>query len=186
MGAVSQERPPLTTTTSLWPAAVVVGLGVAVLAIFLLINALATPTVTTTTAPVVVGGLPAAASNAVVTGCQQPGTPPANIAGALVVPAHTAPAGAVVHANGGAGDYDCYRMLATRASAGQILGFYRGRLTAAGWALFSSAQSPTGPEMLFQKAGSDTFYWVVGIAVVGHHGATTTWRFRIYQNSASI
>ncbi len=186
MGAVSQERPPLTTTTSLWPAAVVVGLGAGVLAIFLLINALATPTVTTTTAPVVVGGLPAARSNAVVTGCQQPGTPPSNIADAFVVPVRTTSAGPVVHANGGAGDYDCYRSLNTGATAGQILGFYRGRLTAEGWSLFSSAQSPTGPEMLFQKAGSDTFYWVVGIAVTGHHGSTTQWRFRIYQNSASI
>ncbi len=186
MGDVSQERPPLTTTTSLWPAAVVVGLGASILAIFLLINALANPTVTTTTAPVVVGGLPAARSGALVTGCQQPGTPPANIADAFVVPVRTAAAGPVVHANGGAGDYDCYRTLVTRASGSQILGFYRGHLTATGWALFSSAQAPTGPEMLFQKAGSDTFYWVVGIAVLGHHGSTTEWRFRIYQNSASI
>ena len=183
---MSQERPPLTTTTSLWPAAVVVGLGASILAIFLLINALANPTVTTTTVPVVVGGLPAAHSNAVVTGCQQPGTPPPNIASALIVPVRTAPGGPVVHANGGAGDYDCYRSLVTRAPSSQILGFYRARLSTTGWALFSSAQAPTGPEMLFQKAGSDTFYWVVGIAILGHHGSQTKWQFRIYQNSASI
>ncbi len=180
------ERPPLTTTTSLWPAAIVAGLGVAVLAIFLLIDALGTPSVATTTLPVVVGGLAPASSNAAIAPCQQPGTPPANIAGALVVPRGTAVGGPVVHANGGAGDYDCYRPLTTTASPAALLGFYRGQLTAQGWALFSSAQTPRGPEILFQKAGSDTFYWVVGIAVTGRHGSLTRWRYRIYQNSASI
>ena len=60
MGRVSDEpRPPLTTTTSIWPAAGVLIFAVVVLAVFMVINLISDQGVSTTptTLPVVVGGL---------------------------------------------------------------------------------------------------------------------------------
>ena len=180
-------KPPLTTTTSILPAAIVVGIAVSTLLIFLLINLAANPTVTTpTTLPIVVGGLATAKSNGPVAGCQQPGTPPGNISGALFVPVTTAPTGPTVHANGGAGDYDCYRDLVTSTTAGSLLGYYRTHLEALGWSLFSSGTPSGQPQLLFQKAGSDTFYWVVGITVVRSTNRVVHWSYRIYQNSSTL
>ncbi len=180
-------KPPLTTTTSIWPAAAVVGIGLVTLVVFMLINLVANPTVTTpTTVPIVVGGLATAKSNAAVAGCQQPGTPPSNISGALFVPVGTKPVSATVHANGGAGDYDCYRDLVTSTSAGSLLGYYRTHLEALGWNLFSSGATSGQPQLLFQKAGSDTFYWVVGITVQRSTRRVIHWSYRIYQNSSTL
>ncbi len=184
---MSDRRPPLTTTTSLWPAAMVIGIAVAMLAVFLAIDVIANPSVApTTTIPVVVGGLAPATSNAVVAGCAQPGTPPANIRGALLVPVGTSAAGPVLHPNSGAGDYDCLRSLVTTAPSSDLLGFYSAHLQAEGWSLFSRGSASGEPQLLFQKAGSDTFYWVVGITVTGTPQGVTTWTFRIYQNSSAI
>jgi len=46
--------------------------------------------------------------------------------------------------------------------------------------------SSGAPQLLFQKAGSDTFYWIVGVTVTARHGATSNWTYRIYQNSSAI
>jgi len=71
-----RPKPPLTTTTSIWPAAAVLILGVVMLAVFLLINAVSDQGVATpTTIPVVVGGL-STKNISLLTGCVQPGNPP--------------------------------------------------------------------------------------------------------------
>ena len=180
-------KPPLTTTTSILPAAIIIGIAVVTLATFMIVNLVANPTVTTsTTQPVIVGGLATAASNAPVAGCHQAGSPPGNILGALIVPVHTTSAGPVVHANGGAGDYDCLAYLTTTTSAGSLLGFYQTHLEAQGWSLFSSGGATGTPQLLFQKAGTDTFYWVVGITVTNSAGGALRWTYRIYQNSSTF
>ena len=184
---MSDRRPPLTTTTSIWPAALVVGVAVVMLVIFLAIDVIANPSVApTTTVPVVVGGLPTAPSNAVIAGCAQPGTPPANILGALIVPVGTRPAGPILHPNSGAGDYDCLRTLVTTTRASNLLGFYSAHLQADGWSLFSRGSASGEPQLLFQKAGSDTFYWVVGVTVSATPHGAVVWTYRIYQNSSAI
>ena len=184
---MSDRRPPLTTTTSLWPAAMVIGIAVVMLAVFLAIDVIANPSVApTTTLPVVVGGLAPAPSSAVLAGCAQPGTPPANIRGALLVPVGTTATGPVLHPNSGAGDYDCLRSLVTTARSSDLLGFYSAHLQTQGCSLFSRGSASGEPQLLFQKAGSDTFYWVVGITVTGTPHGVSTWTFRIYQNSSAI
>ncbi len=180
-------KPPLTTTTSILPAAIIIGIAVVTLATFMIVNLVANPTVTTsTTQPVIVGGLATARSNAPVAGCHQAGSPPGNILGALLVPVHTVSAGPIVHANGGAGDYDCLAYLTSQTTAGSLLGFYRTHLEAQGWSFFSSGSASGEPQLLFQKAGTDTFYWVVGITVTHASGGTLAWTYRIYQNSSTI
>lgn len=184
---MSDSRPPLTTTTSILPAMIVVAVAVLTLGIFLVINLVTSQKVTTTTAPVaIVGGLELDPTNFVLRACAQDGSPPGNIASALVVPVHTASAGGAIHANGGAGDYDCLRHLLSTDSAGQILGFYRTRLESQGWSLFSSGSSHAIGQLLFQKAGSDTFYWVVGVTINSRTSTSTSWTYRIYQNSSMI
>ncbi|MDE3065795.1 MAG: hypothetical protein KGJ36_08990, partial [Acidobacteriota bacterium] len=179
-----EVRPPLTTTTSILPAAAVLGVAVLMLAAFLIVNFVANPRVTSTTSPVpiVVGGLPTQAGH-LLAGCQQPGNPPADIAAALVVPQGTATTGPVQRANSGAGDYDCRQALATSATPGRLLGYYDALLPTRGWDLFSRGTSNGNAQLLFQKAGSDTFYWVVGVTIVRTGATTTYWTYRIYQNS---
>jgi hypothetical protein len=188
---VTPEKPkaPLTTTTSILPAAAVLGLAVLMLVIFMVINLVTDQGVaTTTTIPVVVGGLSVDTSSTLMANCLSPGTPPANIASGVIVPVGTRATGAFAMPNSGAGDFDCYRPLLTNTSASTLLGFYKTQLEARGWSLFSSGASNGSPQYLFQKAGSDTFYWVIGVTVdTGSSSPTSTaWTFRVYQNSEAI
>ena len=185
----AKPKPPLTTTTSILPAAAVLGLAVAMLAIFMVINLVTNQSVsTTTTIPVVVGGLGVDASSSLLSNCESPGTPPTDIVTGIVVPVGTLSRGPFQLPNSGAGDFDCFRPLVTSASASSLLSFYRTQLEARGWSLFSSGASNGSPQYLFQKAGSDTFYWIIGVTVApsASTNTSTAWTFRIYQNSAAI
>ena len=181
-------KPPLTTTTSIVPAMTVLLVAIVTLVVFLAINLIANPTVkkTTTTVPIVVGTLSTQPHSPLLRSCQQAGNPPADIAAALFVPISTQATAPASHPNGGAGDYDCLRTLLTLAPSAQLLGYYRAQLEARGWHLFSHGSSTGGPQLLFQKAGSDTFYWIIGVTVTKRVGATSYWTFRIYQNSSAI
>jgi hypothetical protein len=181
-------KPPLTTTTSIWPAAFVLILAVVVLGSFMLINVISDQgvTTTTTTVPNVVGGLNTEASTVILRNCQQPDNPPSNIADALLVPVTTQSTGPTQLPNEGAGDFDCFRPLITQASSEALVQYYKTQLEARGWNLFSTGASDGSPQVLFQKAGSDGFYWVVGITVTSSSSSTTKWKFTIYQNSGSV
>ena len=61
--------------------------------------------------------------------------------------------------------------------------FFDAQLEARGWSLFSKGASNGEPQSLFQKAGSDGFYWEVGVTVTKTSASTVYWTFRIYQNS---
>ncbi len=156
------------------------------LAAFLLIDTIFNPTTTTTTTiPIVVGGLSPQTSPALLSTCANDAVTPGNIRPGVLLPEGTTPRGPATIANQGAGDFDCFRHLATHASAGRILGFYQGQLEARGWTLFSQGSGTGTPQMLFQKAGSDSFYWVIGVTVT-QSGSTSQWTYRIYQNSSAI
>ncbi|HEY5103987.1 MAG TPA: hypothetical protein VII65_02985, partial [Acidimicrobiales bacterium] len=60
------------------------------------------------------------------------------------------------------------------------------QLEARGWNLFSKGSSTGKPQSLFQKAGNDGFYWVVGVTVTTSTKNNVAWTFRIYQNSQTI
>jgi len=181
-----RPKPPLTTTTSIWPAATVLVLGVLMLAVFLLINAVSDQGVTTpTTIAVVVGGLSTEQSH-LLAGCEQPGTPPSNVVPALIVPTTTTATDSTSLPNQGAGDFDCARSFVSDVKPGELLGYYRAQLKAKGWNLFSQGASNGAPQDLFQKAGNDTFYWVIGITVTSSTVTSTHWTYQIYQNSETI
>jgi hypothetical protein len=182
-------KPPLTTTTSIWPAAAVIILAVVVLGSFMVVNAISDTGVketTTTTLPVVVGGLETDASSILLQNCQQPDNPPGNISGALLVPDGTQSTGPTQLPNEGAGDFDCYRPLETDAGYGALLNYYQSELEARGWNLFSKGAINGKPQSLFQKGGTDGFYWVVGITVNSSTKTSTHWTYTIYQNSDTI
>ncbi len=181
-----RPRPPLTTTTSIWPAAAVLILGVVMLGVFLLINEVSDQGVTTpTTIPVVVGGLGTATSH-LFGGCELPGTPPSNIVPSLIVPVGTRASGPATLRNDGAGDFDCQRSFVTSSKPSELLGYYSAQLKARGWDLYSTGTSNGSPEELFQKAGSDTFYWDIGVSVNSSGSHSAHWTFRIYQDSETL
>lgn len=184
-------KPPLTTTTSLWPAAAVLGIAVVMLVVFMIINLAANQGVTketTTTVPYVVGGLQRDATpNAALNSCRQSTDVPANIFDAFVFPVGTSPRGAASTPNAGAGDYDCYEpMVTTKATSASLISFFNAQLAVRGWSLFSQGASNGEAQSLFQKAGTDGFYWVVGVTVTSSNASNVEWTYRIYQNSQTI
>ena len=183
------DRPPLTTTTSLWPAGVVLGLAVVVLAGFMLVNVIASPRVqlTPTTIAVVVGGLDVAPASPARVLCNATGSIPSNVLSGIVAPTNSSvrPGGLIL--NQGAGDFDCVEPFVTaKANPAQLLSFFRGQLTTRGWSLFSRGTSSGAPQSLFQKSGSDGFYWIIGVTITNHVAGSTFWKFRLYQNSEAI
>jgi len=184
--------PPRSSRTSIWPAASVLITAIVMLAIFMVLNiATDTKTVsTTTTTPIVVGGVSVQTgvndgANA-LRGCHLDGTPPANITTAFLLPSPTTPANAARLANAGAGDFDCLRSFVSHVTPSTLLGFFQSQLEVRGWNLFSTGATNGAPQDLFQKAGSDTFYWVVGVTVNKVVNGDTFWTYRVFQNSNSI
>lgn len=182
-----EAKAPLTTTTSIWPAAVVLIVAVAMLGIFMLINLVADPGVTpTTTTPLIVGGLAVAPSSSALDYCRHTSEIPSNIIDAFLVPVATRVQPGANIPNGGAGEFDCFQPLTTPVSSSALLGFYGAQLQTRGWNLFSQGASNGAPQLLFQKAGTDGFYWVVGVTVTRSSPGSIHWTFRVYQNSQTI
>jgi hypothetical protein len=183
-------RPPLTTTTSLWPAGVILGLAVVMLGVFILIDFATNKGVVTvpTTIPTVVGGLPLDAKpTAALQYCLQSEEVPRNIDSAFIVPEKTVPRPGANTPDLGAGEYDCYEpMTTTGASSGSLIKFFDTQLEARGWNLFSKGASNGDAQSLFQKAGSDGFYWELGVTVNKTTASGVDWTFKIYQNSDTV
>ncbi len=175
---------PLTTTTSIRPAATVLLLAIAMLVVFVAINAIfdqgTSPSPSTV---VVVGGLNADTNAHLFDGCFVDGEPPTNIRSAFLVPVATSAVTPINHHS--KSSYDCSRELVNTHRQSQILGFYKDQLLARGWQLFSRGVAPrTGQEQyLFSKAGADTFFWVVGVTIT-HHAATTRWTVYLEQRDS--
>ena len=189
--ASGPPKPPLTTTTSIWPAAAILGLAVLMLIVFLVINLATSQGVTkdtTTTIASVVGGLqrdlhPGPALQY----CLQSAEVPSNIADAFVVPVNTTTRPGANTPNLGAGDFDCEQPLATaKANSTQLIDFFNAQLGVRGWSLFSKGSANGDAQSLFQKAGNDGFYWEVGVTVTKSSAAGVDWTFEIYQNSETV
>jgi hypothetical protein len=187
----NEPKPPLTTTTSLWPAAAVLGLAVVMLVIFMIINLATNQGITketTTTVPFVVGGLQRDAKPvAALTYCLQSAEVPSNIASAFVFPVGTSPRPGANTPNSGAGDFDCFEpMITSHANSSALINFFNAQLGIRGWNLFSRGASNGAGQSLFQKAGNDGFYWVVGVTVTKSNASSVEWTYRIFQNSQTI
>lgn len=166
-------------------------IAVVMLAAFMVVNLIASPGVAKTAAaklPTVVGGLainPAPPPR--VTYCRQAQEVPANVADAFIVPVNTVARPGARTPNLGAGDFDCFEPLTTRyASSAALISFFVAHLESRGWNLFSTGGVGAGAQALFQKAGTDGFYWVVGITTSRTTSAGLNWKFTIYQNSQTI
>ena len=89
--------------------------------------------------------------------------------------------------NAGAGDFDCYQPLRHDRDA-RPRSLWLLRRAAGGARLERSsrrARATAQPQSLFQKAGTDTFYWVVGVTVDAVAAPRHAhWTYQIYQNSA--
>ena len=188
--APNPSKPPLTTTTSLWPAAAVLGIAVLTLLTFLVINLVSDQGVTkeTTTIPVVVGGLQRDANpGKALQYCLQSEEVPANIDDAFIVPENTVPRSGANTPDLGAGDFDCIQPMATAHTNGaSIINFFNAQLGARGWDLFSKGAPNGDPQSLYQKAGTDGFYWEVGVTITKSSASSVDWTFQIYQNSETV
>lgn len=181
--------PPLTTTTSIKPAATVLAIAVGTLLLFTSVNLITNPRVaTTTTIPVVVGALPVDKNSTALAGCELPGNPPADIADSLVLPTGTQTVGGPTWKGQGAGGFDCSQILRTLSEVVDVAAFYKGHLSARGWKLFSEGPATkTGQQqLLFQHAGSDSFYWIAGFTVTTHNDGATTYTVRLYQGPGLV
>src|ERR1700692_4498056 len=100
-----QPRAPLTTTTSIWPAAGVLIFAVVMVAIFMIVNLITDQGVTSTptTLPVVVGGLAASPSAAALRYCSKASEIPSNVSDVFIVPVGTTSTAAGSTPNAGAG-----------------------------------------------------------------------------------
>jgi hypothetical protein len=189
-GPPPAPKPPVTTTTSIWPAAAILGLAVVMLGVFLLVDFVTSKGVVpaATTLPVVVGGLSRDANpTPALKYCLQSEEVPANIDSAFVVPDNTVPRTGANTPDLGAGEFDCIEpMSTTNATSAQIISFFNAQLEARGWSLFSKGASNGDPQSLFQKAGSDGFYWELGITVTKSTASHVNWTFEIYQNSDTV
>ena len=185
---MSDSRPPFGTTTSILPAASILGIAIGVLAIFLTLNIIASPRVSSTsTIPIVVGGLPVASGTSTfATTCNANQLVPDDVVRDLLLPVRTTQVHAPRVLNAGAGDFDCTADYRTTATSGEILGFFDDQLRVRGWHHFSTGSSKGEPQFLFQKSGSDGFYWIIGVTVTRSTSTTSTWTYRVYQSSETV
>ncbi len=187
----SPPQPPVTTTTSLWPALSILGIAVLMLGTFMVVNLITNKGVVakeTTTLPVIVGGLQADATpGAKLQYCLQTEEVPSDIADAFVVPVNTVTRAGERTPDLGAGEFSCEQPMATASTnSSALISFFNEQLQARGWSLFSHGASNGDPQSLFQKAGSDGFYWEVGVTVNKSTSTSVDWTFQIYQNSETV
>lgn len=156
---------------TVWPAAIVLGVALVVV-ITAGVAAVMTsgPVATSATAPRVVqaAGAPVAAVTAqdALAPIITPGLPPANVVDAVVVPtgATVSPGSAT---DLGVGLYDRSLAFSTPLSEEAVITFYRAELPAEGWKVISQGAPRDAPgfEILGQIAGTDGYYWEIGVTV---------------------
>jgi hypothetical protein len=182
---VAQRPPsaPPSRNTSIVPAACVLGLAVVTLVVFGLMNMIGSAAIAPTTLPAIVGGAAVDTSSKIFSTWPQGGEPPSDITPALVVPV-----GARFLANlttgGSSSDFDReIRIAVAGLSRANVLGFYRSRFEALGWHLYSTSSNANSVELLFQKGGSDGFYWEAGVNVTSTSPTSATYTYRLFQVS---
>jgi hypothetical protein len=156
------------------PAMVVLGLAVLILAVFVTIGIVTSqspaPVRTGTGSSVVPGSalraVPAARVLAPIVSASS-GEPPSNVVNAVSVPVGTV---RVSHKDngGGAGQYDAQVTVRSDSSQGALLTFYTADMRRQGWQVFDrgpAANDPTATEVLGKLAGTDGYYWELGVVI---------------------
>jgi len=174
-GMKSSQRPPSAPTRrgpSKGPALVVLGVAAGLILIFgalAVVSSLGKVSTVGPTKPVKVKGttLLAVPAAKALKPIELPGTPPANILDALVVP-EGATVVSVTKNSTSTTQYDEQMRFSVHAPEAAVVDFYRVELAVKGWST-PSVGSATGlsgaVEVLAQKAGDDGWYWEAGAIV---------------------
>jgi hypothetical protein len=172
--------PPPARTVSILPAAAILGLAIVTLVVFGLMNMIGSQSTTPTTTPTILGGWPRGHTTAFVPWLRS-GAMPSDVASALLVPRGTRLLGTV---ETGGGQFDREDRFVAAVPRARVLGFYRSHLTALLWSVISTSASAGGSaQLLFQKAGTDGFYWEAGITATTTTSGSTAYTFRVFQVS---
>ena len=140
-----------------------------------------------TTIPTVVGGLQLAPARPGAAVLHQRVEIPSNINDVFIVPKNTVPEPGANMPNAGAGDFDCFEPMATITPRRVSWSSSTSPNSRPGAGVSSPRTASNGaPQSLFQKAGNDGFYWVLGITVTKSTAAKVYWTFPIYQNSETV
>jgi len=167
-GGVRRRRGPGPTV---WPATIVVGVALVVMvsgAVAAIFSTGPASSGSGTPAPKSVPGAPVGAQGAAhaLAPISTPGRPPANVVGAVVLP----DGAAVVQGSAtdqSVGLYDRSLGFTVGLSQATVISFYRAELPAQGWKILSQGppQLGSGFEILGQIAGTDGYYWELGVTV---------------------
>jgi len=156
---------------TVWPATIVVGVALVVLvtgAVAAIFSTGPASSGSSPSAPKRAPGapVPAQAAAPALAPITTPGRPPANVLDAVVLPT-----GAEV-VRGSATDqsvglYDRSLGFSTLLTEAQVIAFYRAELPAQGWKVLSQGPPHLGNgfEILSQLAGTDGYYWELGVTV---------------------
>jgi hypothetical protein len=190
-------RPPTSTGTSLRPALIVVGLAALILglfAVFALVTSNHSSNVTTSPPPHAVAGsgLLAVPADHALTPIVSAGEPPADIVNAVSIPAGTVRTSNQNNSASG-GQYDAQIGLRSSATQGSLLTFFAADMRRQGWQVFdqgAAANDPGATEVLGKQAGSDGWYWEMGVVVQpttfgsgAPAGGRTDFTLRLFQQS---
>ncbi len=165
-------RPPVRGGVSIRPAMIVLGLAVLILAVFITIAVVTsqspTPVKTSTTARLVPGSaIRAVAAADTLKPIVSSGQPPSNVINAVDIPVGAV---RVAHQNNAdeSGQYDSQITVRSDDSQGALLAFYAADLKWEGWQVFDrgpAANDPTATEVLGKLAGTDGYYWEIGVTI---------------------
>jgi len=180
---------------SMRPAAIVLGLAVVILAVFITIGFLTStavqPADSSTRARTVAGtSLRAVPADRVLSVIVTAGEPPSNILNSVAIPEGAV---RVSHQNNSAAadQFDEQIGLHSADSQGALNSFYLADMKAQGWQIFATGPADHDPgaiEVLGKKAGSDGFYWEMGAVIstttFGPHSSatgSTAFTLRLFQ-----
>ena len=168
-GAPGDQVPPRRTTTpSIRPALVVVGVALVVVLVFGIGAALTTTSSPKApkVAPLEGTGLVAEPARAALRPIEILGTPPSDVLDALVVPEGLRKLSATPWS--GETQYSAGMSFRLATSQARIVRFFRNELRANGWSIASvgPAHAKKGAtEVLAQRASSDGWFWEAGVVV---------------------
>ncbi len=165
-------RPPVRGGVSMRPAMIVLALAVLIIVLFV---GLALATSSQPTA-VHTGGAPLSVSGSVLKATPaakalapiiKTGQPPNNIVNAVDMPVGAVRLSSQNNA-AQSGQYDSQVSLRSDASQGALLAFYASDMKSQGWQVFDrgpAANDPNALEVLGKLAGTDGYYWEMGVTV---------------------
>ncbi len=170
--ASEPRRPPTPGGVSIRPAMIVLGLAVLILALFVTIGIVTSQS----PAPVRHGGNASAVAGTTLqaepaAGALAPivssGQPPTNIVNAVSVPVGSV---RIAHQNNSDAfsQYDSQVTMRSDDSQAALMNFYAADMRVEGWQVFDrgpAANDPGALEVLGKLAGSDGYYWELGVTV---------------------